>query len=43
MIKFSDVINEQQKKLNKLKLQQELSETWAEEAVYKEAFMLEEQ
>ena len=36
-IKFSDAIEEQQKALNKLKLQQRLSETLAEEAVYEKA------
>jgi len=36
-IRFSDAIEEQQKALNKLKLQQQLSETLAEEAVYEEA------
>ena len=36
-IKFSDAIEEKQKALNKLKLQQRLSETLAEEAVYKKA------
>ena len=37
-LKFSDKIEEQQKILNKLRLQQQLSETLAEEAVYEEAF-----
>ena len=41
-LKFSDEIEEQQKNLNKLKLQQELSETLAEEAVYEEALKSEE-
>ena len=41
-IKFSDMIDEQQRVLNKLKLQQELSETLAEEAVYDKALKLEE-
>ena len=41
-LKFSDEIEEQQKILNKLKLQQELSETLAEEAVYEEALKSEE-
>ncbi|PFX33077.1 hypothetical protein AWC38_SpisGene2136 [Stylophora pistillata] len=36
-LKFSDKIEEQQKILNKLRLQQQLSETLAEEAVYEEA------
>ena len=40
-LKFSDEIEEQQKVLNKLKLQQELSETLAE-AVYEEALKSEE-
>ena len=41
-LKFSDEIEEQQMVLNKLKLQQELSETLAEEAVYEEALKSEE-
>lgn len=36
-IKFSDAIQEQQKVLQKLKLQQQLSETIAEEAIYNDA------
>ena len=36
-IKFSDAIEEKQKALNKLKLQQRLRETLAEEAVYEKA------
>ena len=41
-IKFSDAIDEQQRVLNKLKLQQELSETIAEEAVREEAIQMDE-
>ena len=41
-IKFSDAIDEQQKVLNKLKLQQELSETIAEETVREEALQMDE-
>ena len=41
-IKFSEAINEQQKVLNKLKLQQELSETIAEETVREEALQMDE-
>ena len=41
-IKFSDAIEEQQRVLNKLKLEQELSETIAEEAVREEALQIEE-
>ena len=38
-IKYNDAIQEQQSKLNKLKLQQALSETIAEENVYEEAVL----
>ena len=41
-IKFSDAIEEQQRVLNKLKLQQESSETIAEEAVREEALQMDE-
>ena len=41
-IKFSDAIEEQQRVLNKLKLQQESSETIAEEAVREEALQIDE-
>ena len=41
-IKFSDAIEEQQRVLNKLKLEQELSETIGEEAVRKEVLQIEE-
>ena len=41
-IKFSNAIDEQQKVLNKLKLQQELSETIAEETVCEEALQMDE-
>ena len=41
-IKFSDAIEEQRRVLNKLKLEQELSERIAEEAVREEALQLEE-
>jgi hypothetical protein len=40
-LKFTDVIKEQEKTLSKLKLEQELSETLAEEAIY-EAEIIEE-
>ena len=42
MIKLSDMIEEQQRVLNKLELQQELSETIAEEAVHEEALQIDE-
>ena len=41
-IKFSDAVEEQQRVLKKLKLQQEFSETIAEEAVHEEALSIDE-